>query len=92
MENRSFDHMLGGLKKSNARINGLNGNETHPDPNGNPVQVAPLADYQDQLNTFRVRFHEGSLAMGMRDAFSPVDRSEHRKRSNRRMHPVTNLQ
>jgi phospholipase C len=50
MENRSFDHMLGGLKKNNPRINGLNGNETNPDPNGNPVQVAPLADYQDQLN------------------------------------------
>src|SRR6185369_6914699 len=28
MENRSFDHMLGGLKKKNPRINGLNGNES----------------------------------------------------------------
>ena len=79
MENRSFDHMLGGLKKSNPRINGLNGNETNPDPNGNQVRVAPLADYQDQLNTFRVRFHEGTLAIGMRDASFPVDRSEHRE-------------
>lgn len=50
MENRSFDHMLGALKKANPRINGLNGNETNPDTNGNLVQVQPLADYQDQLN------------------------------------------
>jgi phospholipase C len=50
MENRSFDHMLGGLKKTNARVNGLMGNETNPDPNGNPVQVQPKAEYQDQLN------------------------------------------
>ena len=46
MENRSFDHMLGGLKKADHRINGLNGNESNPDSNGNPVQVQPLADYQ----------------------------------------------
>jgi phospholipase C len=49
MENRSFDHMLGALKKVNPRINGLNGNEFNPDTNGNPVPVAPLADYRDQL-------------------------------------------
>jgi phospholipase C len=30
MENRSFDHMLGGLKKQDPRINGLTGNETKP--------------------------------------------------------------
>jgi phospholipase C len=40
MENRSFDHMLGALKKVNPRINGLNGNEFNPDTNGNPVPVA----------------------------------------------------
>ena len=50
MENRSFDHMLGGLKKTDPRINGLTGNESNPDTNGNPVQVQPKADYQDQLN------------------------------------------
>lgn len=50
MENRSFDHMLGALKKTNPRVNGLTGNETNPDPNGNPVQVLPKAEYQDQLN------------------------------------------
>ena len=31
MENRSFDHMLGGLKKTNPHVNGLKGNETNPD-------------------------------------------------------------
>lgn len=50
MENRSFDHMLGALKKDNPRINGLNGNESNPDTTGAPVVVQPLADYQDQLN------------------------------------------
>src|ERR1700687_1401279 len=50
MENRSFDHMLGALKAKNPLINGLTGNETNPDTNGNPVKVQPMADFQDQLN------------------------------------------
>jgi phospholipase C len=50
MENRSFDHMLGALQKTDPRVNGLTGTETNPDPNGNPVKVQPNADYQDQLN------------------------------------------
>jgi phospholipase C len=49
MENRSFDHMLGALKKIDPRINGLKGTESNPDANGNPVPVQPLADYRDQL-------------------------------------------
>src|ERR1700738_2743810 len=56
MENRSFDHMLGGLslvmengKKKYPGVNGLTGNESNPDANGNPVRVQPLADYRDQL-------------------------------------------
>jgi phospholipase C len=49
MENRSFDHMLGGLKKTNARINGLNGDESNPDTQGNIIPVQQRADYQDQL-------------------------------------------
>jgi len=49
MENRSFDHMLGALKKRDPRINGLTGSESNPDTNGNPVSAQPLADYQDQL-------------------------------------------
>ena len=31
MENRSFDHMLGGLKKKNPKIAGLDGDESNPD-------------------------------------------------------------
>ena len=50
MENRSFDHMLGGLKAQDPRINGLTGNESNPDTKGNPVQVQPLAEYQSQLD------------------------------------------
>jgi len=50
MENRSFDHMLGGLTQKNAKINGLQGNESNPDGNGDPVQVSPTADYRGQLN------------------------------------------
>ena len=49
MENRSFDHMLGGLKKEDARIDGLNGNECNPDMNGQPVQVQAKAEFQGQL-------------------------------------------
>ena len=49
MENRSFDHMLGGLKKKDPRINGLNGNESNPDGNGNTVKVSADAAYRGQL-------------------------------------------
>jgi phospholipase C len=49
MENRSFDHMLGAMKKNDARIDGLNGNESNPDMNGQPVQVLAKADFQGQL-------------------------------------------
>jgi phospholipase C len=50
MENRSFDHMLGALMQVDPRINGLTGNESNPDINGQPVKVQPLADYQGQLD------------------------------------------
>jgi phospholipase C len=49
MENRSFDHMLGGLKQLNPAIDGLNGNETNPDTTGALVQVSSDADYQADL-------------------------------------------
>jgi phospholipase C len=50
MENRSFDHMLGGLKKKFPKINGLSGNESNPDNDGAMVKVAPNAIYQGQLD------------------------------------------
>jgi phospholipase C len=50
MENRSFDHMLGDLKKQNAAIDGLIGNETNPDTAGSQISVQPLADFQGQLD------------------------------------------
>src|SRR4051812_6151834 len=50
MENRSFDHMLGGLKAKDPRIDGLTGNESNPDTNGNPVKVRPIAEFQGQLD------------------------------------------
>src|SRR5262245_58199782 len=50
MENRSFDHMLGGLRASDPRINGLTGNESNPDSNNASVQVKPDAEYQGQLD------------------------------------------
>jgi phospholipase C len=49
MENRSFDHMLGGLKKKFPKINGLNGDESNPDSDGNPVTVADKAVPRGQL-------------------------------------------
>ena len=50
MENRSFDHMLGGLKKKNPKINGLSGNESNPDSAGNTIKVQPNAAYRGQLD------------------------------------------
>lgn len=50
MENRSFDHMLGGLRALDSRINGLTGNESNPDSEDNLVQVKPDAEYQGQLD------------------------------------------
>ena len=50
MENRSFDHMLGALKAVNPAIDGLTGTESNPDTTGALVKVAPLAEYQSQLD------------------------------------------
>jgi phospholipase C len=50
MENRSFDHMLGGLSKKFPKINGLTGNEANPDSAGNMVQVSATADWRGQLS------------------------------------------
>ncbi len=57
MENRSFDHMLGGLSlvmqsgaKKYPKINGLTGNESNPDMNGAMVPVQPNAKFQGQLD------------------------------------------
>lgn len=50
MENRSFDHMLGGLKATHPNIDGLTGNESNPDTSGAQVRVQPLAEYQSQLD------------------------------------------
>ena len=57
MENRSFDHMLGGLslvmengQKKYPKINGLTGNESNPDSNGAIVKVQPNAKFQSQLD------------------------------------------
>lgn len=47
MENRSFDHMLGGLKA--AGVNGLTGNESNPDTQGANVKVSKSAKFQGQL-------------------------------------------
>ena len=41
MENRSFDHMLGALKKVDPRINGLTGTETNPDTTNEPARKSP---------------------------------------------------
>jgi phospholipase C len=50
MENRSFDHMLGGLKKQDPRINGLTGNESNLDTTNEPVKAQPKAQFQGQLD------------------------------------------
>ncbi|HEY6269138.1 MAG TPA: alkaline phosphatase family protein, partial [Candidatus Acidoferrum sp.] len=50
MSGRSFDHMLGGLKQAYPRINGLIGNESNPDFDGNVIRVQPLARFQGLLS------------------------------------------
>jgi phospholipase C len=50
MENRSFDHMLGGLRALDPRINGLTGSESNLDTTNEPAKVQPLAEFQGQLD------------------------------------------
>jgi len=46
MENRSFDHYLGSLQLIEGKaVDGLNGLESNPDPDGLPVLVHPLDDF-----------------------------------------------
>lgn len=49
LENRSFDHMLGFLKRLNPNIDGLNGTESNPlnpsDPNTASVTVSDTSGY-----------------------------------------------
>src|ERR1700712_3706247 len=49
LENRSFDHMLGCLKRTHPNIDGLNGNEAIPDSTGAMTPVQPLAEFRGQL-------------------------------------------
>lgn len=50
MENRSFDHMFGGLKAVDPRINGLTGDEFNLDSDGKKAKVKSNAAYQGQLD------------------------------------------
>lgn len=50
MNGRSFDHMLGSLKKTRPQIDGLDGTESNPDIDGGTATVQPDATYRGQLN------------------------------------------
>jgi len=50
MENRSFDHMLGYLKQDWPALEGLNGDESNPDINGQLQTVQPTAAAQGELD------------------------------------------
>src|SRR5215471_6407516 len=50
MENRSFDHMLGALKATDARIDGIDGTQSNLDTTGAKAPAQPLAQYQGQLD------------------------------------------
>jgi phospholipase C len=52
MENRSFDHMLGGLTATNPKIDGIKPGLSNPDTSAaqNQVPAQPLADFQGQLD------------------------------------------
>ncbi|MBS1806903.1 MAG: alkaline phosphatase family protein [Acidobacteria bacterium] len=49
MENRSFDHLFGFLKSPDYPINGLNGNEFNPAPDGSQVKVSKNAQNAGDL-------------------------------------------
>lgn len=49
MRSRSFDHMLGGLKLADPRIEGLTGNESNPENTDQAVYVQPQALFQGQF-------------------------------------------
>jgi phospholipase C len=55
LENRSFDHLLGHLKASNPKVNGVDGSETNHwrpgDPASGSVAVTFDADPRDQLDS-----------------------------------------
>ncbi len=50
LENRSFDHLLGGLRALDPRIAGLAGDESNLDTNGQTARVKNQAAYQGQLD------------------------------------------
>src|SRR5271169_5403343 len=50
MENRSFDHMLGDLRATDPRIDGLTGAESNSDTTGAKALVQPKALFQSQLD------------------------------------------
>src|SRR3954449_8283075 len=50
MENRSFDHMLGALKATDPRIDGLDGTQFNLDTSGRSALAQPLAEFQGQLD------------------------------------------
>ncbi len=50
LENRSFDHMLGGLKATDPAIDGLTGTEFNFDIDGKNAPVKAQAAYQGQLD------------------------------------------
>ena len=50
MENRTFDHMLGGLKAAHPGIDIWPAGYTNPDFNGKEIPPQPKAEYQGQLD------------------------------------------
>src|SRR5512143_2406351 len=50
-ENRSFDHMVGYLKRANSAIDGVDGSEWNPeDPSATPVVKVPISEDADSLD------------------------------------------
>ncbi len=50
MENRSFDHMLGGLNTFDPRIDGVTETSCNFDTTGKKILAEPIARFQGQLN------------------------------------------
>jgi phospholipase C len=76
MENRSFDHMLGYLKRDGMpEVNGLNGDEFNLDPNGNRVPLrefhADASDVQRQGEALQKSLDPDHSKAGVHNQLGP---------------------
>jgi phospholipase C len=84
LENRSFDHLLGGLcmdpdYPARSQLDGLTGSESNPDDEGRPVRIAPMPG--DGRGTVNPEHHwqevHATFNQGRNDRFVLVNQGPH---------------